>query len=342
MQHPGITLSSKIVDELLARRTQKNVSTDWWISKLLGETPTDYKSSPCQQICVNWDNSIRRGEDIALVDGPMSYRLALLYAITGEENYKRRAIEIMGGWIKNCTECTGDNKQLTASWSQSNFARTMELLAYIDSTIVGFKDEYLAWYDKVMKPAVEAPITWKFKNGDVYTNWHCAVLECRISIAVLRDDKSEFNACITKYKEILQVIIKLPWCLPNESLYRDFMHGCMSLGSLVHICETAYHEGVDLYGDTSSLLFKAIEASAKIVNGNLPDNLPQELQKLQYWPYCWYIAFGHYNGRRKYNMPNTFKVISTHPVDYSWLFSVATGLTHLPTALKSNLMTSKK
>ena len=186
-----------------------------------------------------------------------------------------------------------------------------------------------------VQPAINKPITWKFqinkeKNEyDTYTNWHCAILEARLQVALLKDDIKSVQACFDMYKRILPEIIEAPFKLCNETIYRDVMHGCMSLGSLVNIAEIAWHQGCDLYAFDNSLLRDAIEATAAVCTGEVPAGLPVPvLNKVQYWPYCWYIAYHHYVGRCKQGMPKTKVLIAKHPVDYSWLFSSSCALTH--------------
>jgi hypothetical protein len=306
------------------------------LAKLDGETPIVHTCKPVAKVCVMWNGS-KQGEEIALNDGPMAYRYVLKYILTGETHFADKALDIIDTWMNICTECTGDNAQLSASWSQVNFARSLELLSFLyksERTKV-VKAKYIKWYDKVMLPAINKPITWKFqtKQGyDTYTNWHCAILEARLQIALLKDDLKSCNECFAMYKDILTEIIEPPFNLCNETIYRDVMHGCMSLGSLVNVAELAWHQGCDLYSLNDNLLRKAVEATAAVCNGKIPEGLPvPSLNKVQYWPYAWYIAYNHYVNRCKQPMPNTKDLIEKHPVDYSWLFSSSCALTHTHT-----------
>ena len=329
MNHPGTILSAKCIQELQARYKAKHPITLRAYAKLLQETPPDFTPTPCQKICVMWDKSIDQGEHIAIKDAPMAYRLALQFLLTQDPSYAAKSIQIITAWMNACTTCTGDNQQLSASWSQTLFARTLELLRYtykdFPTTLI---PRYMAWMNAVMLPAINKPITWTFQAGpikDLYTNWHASILECKIQYAILINDTTAFKTCIGDFKKMVQVIIKLPYYLANETLYRDHMHGCMSLASLTHVAEIAYHQGVDLYSD---LLKNAIEASAKISLGEIPPSLPQPIQKASYWPYAWSIAYNHYVNRKNIPMPNTKRLLDQHPVDYSWLMSSSTALTH--------------
>lgn len=332
IKHPA-TLVSKDCISKLQSRVQKG-DTDVVkraFAKLQQETPLSHIPKHASRVCVMW-NGAKDGENIALADGPMAYRCVLIYLVTKKTEYAEKAIAILLEWINNCKECTGDNAQLTSSWSQVNFARSVELLkCYYPASITKYNllDKYIKWYDKVMALAINKPITWKFTNGDTYTNWHCSVLEAKMQVALLRDDVSGFNECISMFKKILPEIIEQPYKLCNETLYRDVMHGCMSLGSLVNVAELAWHQGVNLYETNNFLLRDAIEATAAVCMGDYKaSSLPIPLNKVQYWPYAWYIAFNHYNKRLKHAMPKTKVLIDKHPVDYSWLFSCSCALTH--------------
>ncbi len=326
MKHPCTTLCATDISRL--QDEYKSGTYKRWFKKLFAETPVEHQPRPCKRVCVMWDKSCKDGENICLEDGPMAYRFALMYVITNDSKFAEKSLDIITAWVRTCKECTGDNQQLSASWSQTNFARAMELLMTYPRT-GGVKIAYLEWYTRVMEKCVMKRIEWSFKNGDAFTNWHCAVLECRMQIAILRDAQSAFTECVELYKSILDVIIEKPWNLPNETVYRDFMHGCMSIGSMVNICETAYHQGVDLYKLRDNLLCKVVEASAAIVLGEVPRDLPQALQKVQYWPYGWYTARNHFVCRKNLVMKYTTMLIKKFPVDYSWLFHCCTALTHI-------------
>ena len=339
IKHPATIISLQTIESMKQRIKDKHPQTLKALAKLDGETPSTHTCKPVNKICVMW-NGDKQGEEIALNDGPMAYRYILKYILTGESQFAEKAIDIINKWIDVCTECTGDNAQLSSSWSQVNFARSLELLLFLNKSdksdksnkLERMKERYIKWYDKVMLPAINKPITWKFqtKQGyDTYTNWHCAILEARLQVALLKDDVKGVNECFDLYKRILVEIIETPFNLCNETIYRDVMHGCMSLGSLVNIAEMAWHQGCDLYSYNNNLLKNAIEATAAICDGKIPAGLPvQSLNKVQYWPYAWYIAYNHYVNRCKQAMPNTSKLITKYPVDYSWLFSSSCALTH--------------
>jgi hypothetical protein len=331
MKHPATLMSDHCINALKSRVQSGNVMTKRALAKLQQETT--YKPRPVTKVCVMW-NGEKTGENIALEDGPNAYRYTLLYLITSEPDYAEKAISILNEWITTCKECTGDNAQLTSSWSQVNFARTVELLKYYYPPAItkhNIYEKYIKWFDRVMAPALNKPITWKFTNGDTYTNWHCSVLEARMQIALLRDNMTLFNESVSQFRVILPEIIEQPYKLCNETLYRDVMHGCMSLGSLVNVAELAWHQGVNLYATNNYLLKDAIEATAAVCMGDYkPEQFPTPLNKVQYWPYGWYIAYNHYNKRLKQNMPKTKALIDKHPVDYSWLFSCSCALTHQP------------
>lgn len=330
-RHPATLMSEDCIISLLSRVQMGDALIKRAIAKLEQETPLSFKARPIKRVCVMWTGK-KEGENIALEDGPMAYRLVLLFLITKKPEYAEKAIYILNEWINNCQECTGDNAQLTSSWSQVNFARSIELLSfYYTASIAKYniKEKYLKWFDKVMAPAINKPITWKFTNGDIYTNWHCSVLEARMQIALLRDDQKTFNESVSQFKVILPEIIEQPYKICNETLYRDVMHGCMSLGSLVNVAELAWHQGINLYECNNFLLRDSIEATAAICMGDYkPEAFPVTLNKVQYWPYAWYIAYKHYNKRLGHQMPKTKALISKHPVDYSWLFSCSCALTH--------------
>ena len=213
---------------------------------------------------------------------------ALWYSITRDERFARSAVAIVLAWCEACTACTGDNRQLEAAWSQCCFARALELLKaeWPGIAATGALPRYLAWFDRVMAPALRAPITWKINGGDAASNWHAAVAEALMQVAVLRDDARAFDAAVAEFRRILPIIIK-PSGFGNEVL-RDLKHAQMAQGSLLQICEIAWAaRGLDLYREAGDRLAAGMEylAAALLVRrAGLVEVAGKDLKEAEWMP----------------------------------------------------------
>lgn len=332
-KHPATIINAADITEIKARIAAKHPPTLKGVQKLEWETTRSYQPTPCACVRNLWKvdpNNPNTGLCLAEKDAPMAFRQALMYIVKNDEQYAKNAIDIIDRWISCCKDCIGDNKQLDASWSQTCFARAVELLKYTypNFASTGLEQKYNNWYDAVMKNAVATPITWKFNNTDTATNWHASICECRMQIALLRNDRKAFDEMVAEWKRCVSIIIKKPWHLPNETLYRDCFHGSMSLGSLAQAAELAWLQGVDLYSYDNSIMRNAVEAQAAICLNRPPVNLPKPLVSPEWKPYGYTIAYNHYVNRKNMVMPNTKELLDKYPVDYSWLCWGATTVTH--------------
>jgi hypothetical protein len=324
LKHPVTTVTSDTVKDIKYRISIKFPSTMKGLLKLAGETPRDnVTSTAVPKICIMWVKVVPDvGTQLALTDAPMAFRQALSYVLLGDEKYAKNAISIINNWVSVCTICTGDNKQLDASWSQIMFARAIELLKfyYPGFSATGLEKRYIEWVNRVMLPVIKTPVTWT-------NNWTSAQCEARMQIAIVKNDTVEFNAMVAEFKRIIRILIT-PNGLSNE-ITRDYIHSCMGIGALVQIAEMAWHQGVDLYSENNYMLRNCLEKMAGLIYGQIPPELKNiTIVQLRWIPYGWSIGYNHYCTRKGFAMPNVKKLIIYNPVEYSWLCWSSGTLTH--------------
>lgn len=126
-------------------------------------------------------------------------------------------------------------------------------------------------------------------------------------------------------------------------LFRDFHHTAMTFAAISNAAETAWHQGVNLWGEEQ----KRITTSAELVSGFLytwwkagatgtpagwPYSTPPSGYATSTNRVTWTILYNHYNGRKGVSMPNVKRLLE----EYVWpttsltidLHSVAEELTH--------------
>lgn len=208
-----------------------------------------------------------------IMDGNAAYQNALMWCITGKEAHAKKAIEIINAWAGTLTLMDGRDVQLSAGLNGFKFANAAELMRHT----------YLAWppadvsrSERMFKEAVLPPIMnfAPHANG----NWDGACMKTMMAIGIYCDDRTLFdravryfrsgkgNGCLTNY-----VINESGQCQESG---RDQQHTQLGLALLAEMCELAWSQGIDLYGEADNRLLKGFEYTARYNLGD--DNVPFE------------------------------------------------------------------
>ena len=203
-------------------------------------------------------------------DANASYQLALMWAITGENAYADKSINIINAWSGSLNRVSGRDAVLMGGLGPFKMINAAEILRY---TKTGWSEEDIKQCEdmflNVIYPIIKdfAP----FANG----NWDAAVIQTVMAIGVFCNDQDIFeqglryyvngvgNGCLTHY-----IIDKSGQCQESG---RDQQHTQLGLALLAACCEIAWQQGLDLYAYEDYLLLKGFEYTAKY---NLGDDVP--------------------------------------------------------------------
>jgi hypothetical protein len=163
-----------------------------------------------------------------------------------------------------------------------------------------------------------------------------------MNIAVFSDDRVTFERAVTMWRERTPAYIYLtkdgPTPLPpprgskqfgeqlSEFWYgqttlfdglcqetcRDLNHVQFGLAALVNSAETAFLQGVDLYGEQAERIQAGLEFHAKYLNGAVaPSELCGGTLAQPRKDPTWEIALNHFVDRRGENLPETLRLAQT-------------------------------
>ncbi|HWH70699.1 MAG TPA: YHS domain-containing protein [Candidatus Sulfotelmatobacter sp.] len=211
-----------------------------------------------------------RGESQMAWDSNAAYQNALLWCITGEDVYARKAVAILNAWAGTLRQMEGRDVQLRAGLNGFKLVNAAELMR---PTYPAWKPEEVAQFERMLKGVILPRIRdfAPFANG----NWDAACLKTLLAIGVFCEDRELFNravdyfrhgqgnGCLTNY-----VINASGQCQESG---RDQQHAQLGLGLLAEACEIAWHQGVDLYSEADNRLLKGFEYTAKY---NLGEEVP--------------------------------------------------------------------
>ena len=256
-------------------------------------------------------------------DSIAAYTHALLFALTGEEAHAKKSIEIMNGWSAVFKEHTNSNGPLQAAWYGAIWPRAGELIRHgYPGWPAAEVDRFKGMLKNVYLPRV---IGGSGANG----NWELSMIEASINIAVFLDDKATFDKAAGMWRKRVPAYFYLksdgatPVKAPRgtadwgtsyfvdglaQETCRDFLHTQLGFGAAINAAETAFQQGLDLYGAESQRLRTTMEFHADLLLGKPPGPVCGGSVMLRVLN-TWQIAFNHYKDRAGQALPLTERLI---------------------------------
>jgi hypothetical protein len=255
-------------------------------------------------------------------DCTAAYYNAIAWAITGEERYAKKSVEIMNAWSYKCKEINGKDAVLCAGIYGYKLVNAAEI---IRSTYPAWSEEDIAQF-KILARDVFYPVIKDFAtfaNG----NWDASAEAAMISMGVFLDDRAMFDRAVRYYLagsgdgSVLHYVINETGQLQETG--RDQNHSQLGIGLLSCVAEIAWHQGVDLYGAYDNRLLKGFEYTAKY---NLGEDVPFVPTSDRTGKYVhqhasvrgeprvqiWEMVYNHYAKRRGILAPYTERAAEAH------------------------------
>lgn len=272
--HPGVSITSLQL-EFIRGKVQQGASP--WkgaYSNMINDPLASLTRSPAPRSVVNCGQSSNpnNGCTDERQDAIAAYTDALAWAISGDDRYAKKSIQIMDAWSSTITSHTGANTGIQTAWSAASWVKAAELMKY----------RYQNWpnaarFASVLR-AFYLPIV---VNGDDRTsNWDLIEAEASIGISVFTNDQVTFDKAIDQYLERVPAFVylasdgptphrgpdgRLNWETANrymtgmtQETCRDFVHTGYSIASMSHIAETALMQGADLYPQVGERIRQAL------------------------------------------------------------------------------------
>jgi hypothetical protein len=261
-------------------------------------------------------------------DALAAYTDALMWNITRDSRYAGKAIEIMDAWSAVIQDHTNSNAPLQTGWAGASFARAGELIRYTYGSWPNV-DRFATMLRTVYLPEVINGAGCK--NG----NWELIMMDAATGIAVFLDDRTSFDKAIGIWRGRVPAYVylssdgSLPKAPPNcpkdtrdkivaywqgqdtfvdglaQETCRDFGHTGWGLAAAVNVAETAWHQGIDLYGEMGERLRAGVYFHAKYELGaSVPSWLCDGSLKLGLGSVT-EVEFNHFHNRLGYDMATT-------------------------------------
>lgn len=271
--HPGVAHSQASIDLVKARieAGEQPWSAAWEELKAARSASLDWRPQPFANVERGPYNNPNIGSSEFSRDANAAYTHALCWVVSGEEAHAKKSAEIIDAW-SNVLESIGNHDaRLLIGMSGYHFCIAAELLKHSDAKWhAEQQNQFAKMLREIWYPVIED--FYPSANG----NWDASMLQVMVAMGVFLDDQVMFdrakeyflngkgNGAIGNYfKESGQC----------QESGRDQAHTQMGLEFLANTCETAWIQGIDLYGALDNRLLRGFEYTAKY---NLGFDVPYE------------------------------------------------------------------
>lgn len=282
--HPGVAHSAESISFVKAKiaEGEQPWATAWKKLTSSRYASLTWKPEPFAKVERGPSNDPDIGSSEFSNDGRAAYYHALCYALSGKDAHAKKAAEIIHAWSTTLTSIGHHDARLLIGMSGYHYCVAAELL----------KHHWGEWPEN-QQAAFRSMLTdiWYPVIVDFYPsangNWDASMLQVMIAMGVFLDDQEMFDRAKNYYLSgkgngaIGMYFMASGQC---QETGRDQAHTQMGLDFLANTCETAWIQGVDLYGALDNRLLKGFEYTAKY---NLGHDVP-------------YVPYKSFEGRYHY------------------------------------------
>jgi hypothetical protein len=253
-------------------------------------------------------------------DGNFAYTMSLLWYVSGEEKYAKKAIEILNAWSYTLDSVTNSNQKLKVGVAGIKYLNAAEIIRH---TYGKWEEKDLRQFERMVME-VWYPVVDGFRpktNG----NWDAAIAQTLMCIGIYMDRQDIFDrTCDHLLNGQTNGAIKYYFSETGQCQEsgRDQGHTQMGMSYLCNACEIAWNQGRDLYAAAGNRLMLGYEYTSKYMLG---EDVPYVKYKTWYGKTVYGDAIGnggrgrfspiyerayhHYHDRMGLEMPYTRRVV---------------------------------
>ncbi|WP_211370744.1 AbfB domain-containing protein [Nonomuraea turkmeniaca] len=327
LKHPGMLHTQADFDRM---RAQVNAGAQPWKAgwdRLVanGRSKSTWKPRPLETVIRGGtgQNNVQASIDIAA-----AYQNALRWKISGEKAHGDTARDILNAWSGTLKTLTGNADRYLAAGIQGwQFANAAEIMrGYPGFDLERFKRMLLTVFypmnDRFLKEHNGACIS------NYWANWDLCTMNSILAIGILCDDQAKIEQAVDYFRNGKgngSIMNAVPFLHENGTLGqwqesgRDQGHSAVGVGWMGVFCETAWNQGIDLYGYAGNRFMKGAEYVARY---NLGETVPFTTYKWKNGTTCasreqtvisaagrghvdpiWAMIYNHYGVRRGLDVP---------------------------------------
>jgi parallel beta-helix repeat protein len=266
--HPGIDQDR---DDLNYMKEQVLNGAQPWkdaFERLKAQTDPDFKVMPFTHVIRGPYGRPNIGGDELSKGVNMAYNNALLWFITEDRGYARKAIGILNAWSQTLWDFDYNDAKLLAGWTGHLLCNAAEILRYSDS---GWNKEDQERFSRMLMTVYYPLLRYYYPQAN--GNWDGAIIHSLLAIAVYTDNEMMFNNAIAHflYSPVNGSIFK--YIYPSgqcQESTRDQGHVQLGLGEFAGAARIAFTQGVDLFSLADNRIALGYEYTASFLLGNIP------------------------------------------------------------------------
>lgn len=274
--HPGITHSQASIDFVKGKiaADEEPWATAWKKVKASRDADLTITPEPRAHVERGAYNNPDIGSSEFSSDASAAYIQVLCWSLTGDERHAKKAMKIVDAWSGTLKSISNHDARLLVGMSGYKFCIAGELLKH---TWNEWPHESQQRFQTMLRDIFYPSI--KDFHPSANGNWDASMLQTMLAMGVHLDDQAMFDRAKDYYLKgkgngaIGMYFKESGQC---QETGRDQGHTQMGLEFLSNTCETAWIQGIDLYGALDNRLLKGFEYTAKY---NLGFEVPYEPYK---------------------------------------------------------------
>ncbi len=141
----------------------------------------------------------------AMQDAAAAYQTAMLWKLTGNDDYARKSVEILDAWAAKCTRITSNdaNHYLAAGCQGYTFANAAEIMQTYDGWSESKQAEFKNWIVNVFatknKTFLDTHTGTNVCNYHYWSNWDLVNMCSYLSIGILTENSEMINYAINYF-----------------------------------------------------------------------------------------------------------------------------------------------
>ena len=268
--HPGIDMNQKDLDYM---KEQVLAGEDPWsgaFERLKEKTLTDVEIAPVTHIIQGAYNNPDIGATALLRNASTVYDCALIWYISGEEEYAQKAIEIIEKWAKRTWSFDDNNAKLLVGMSCYPMCSGAEILRY---HYKGWTNRHTELFSRMLMETYYPVVRFYYSTAN--GNWDGVIARALMSIAVFTDDRALFDGAVDNFIHASANGSLFKYVYPSgqcQETTRDLAHVQMGLCQFAGAARIAYTQGVDLFSLGNNRLALGFEYTMDIMFGGNPQS----------------------------------------------------------------------
>jgi parallel beta-helix repeat protein len=197
------------------------------------------------------------------------YNHALMWYISGNKSYAKKAIEILNAWSAVLWDFDDNNAKLNVGLAGHYFLNAAEILKNSDS---GWRKEDIEKFTRMVLTVFYPTIKDFFTEAN--GNWDASIINTLLCIGVFTDNHEIFNRAVERFYRGPGNSGITKYIYPSGQIQettRDWGHVQLGIGEFAKAAQVAWTQGLDFYSVADYRLALGYEYTSRFMLG---DNVP--------------------------------------------------------------------